>query len=135
MKSFCVVLNCKEIYVQMHLNGKLVIRTGLFCVLSFVTLGQIMKGGNVRILIYVLLHVQSCWGYFISDLQSISIIKWYECSVSIDSIWIICIQRYQYLKHQKRWKSSIQKIHNKSTELEVSMTYTLSAAVDVCIKN
>ena len=70
----------------MHLNGKLVIRTGLFCVLSFVTLGQIMKGGNVRILIYVLLHVQSCWGFFISDLQSINIIKWYECSVSIDSI-------------------------------------------------
>jgi len=70
----------------MHLNGKLVIRTGLFCVLSFVTLGQIMKGGNVRILIYVLLHVQSCWGYSISDLQSISIIKWYECSMSIDSI-------------------------------------------------
>ena len=70
----------------MHLNGKLVIRTGLFCVLSFVTLGQIMKGGNVRILIYVLLHVQSCWGYSISDLQSISIIKWYECSESIDTI-------------------------------------------------
>ena len=63
----------------MHLNGKLVIRTGLFCVLSFVTLGQIMKGGNVRILIYVLLHVQSCWGYFIFDSQSICIIKWYEC--------------------------------------------------------
>lgn len=75
----------------MHLNGKLVIRTGLFCVLSFVTLGQIMKGGNVRILIYVLLHVHTCWGYFVSDLQSIRIIKWYECWVSIDSICIICI--------------------------------------------
>ena len=122
----------------MHLNGKLVIRTGLFCVLSFVTLGQIMKGGNVRILIYVLLHVQSCWGYFISNLQSTSIIKLNEYLVSIDSIGIICIcfSRYdQYLKHQKRCTSSIQKIHNKSTESEVSIAYTLSAAVDVCIKN
>ena len=82
----------------MHLNGKLVIRTGLFCVLSFVTLGQIMKGGNVRILIYVLLHVQSCWGYFISNLQSTSIIKLNEYLVSIDSIGIICILIFEASK-------------------------------------
>ena len=114
----------------MHLNGKLVIRTGLLCVLSFVTLGQIMKGGNVRILIYVLLHVQSCWGYFISIMQNTSMIKFYERFVSIGGTSMLSV-----FEVSKRCTSSIKKIHNKSTELEVSITYTLSAAVDVCIKN
>ena len=85
----------------MHLNGKLVIRTGLFCVLSFVTLGQIMKGGNVRILIYVLLHVQSCWGYFVSNMQSTSMITCYECIVSIGGISVFEALKAMHIFHIK----------------------------------